>query len=555
MDYTNPDNILMGTAHLNVMSNFTTGNQLYDLFMTVVMMSLISYAMTNVKQIHFDFFWNSCCYKKSRKFLEKRVSCMKRSSELVFEATYIPRRNGNTYMDTTKAFDSIIDYLNQKGIVEDVYSKSEIKTRRGDVVSYDCYGDILENNTDDEVTYSYSVGTVLELEKDIMVEFSDRHERNNESVDGKNIEITRKISMITIYSYKKNVSELEKFVNNIYSKYCRKIESRFSNQMHYLSYHGIKDKDERFPIWKSYPFDTVKTYDNFFCEDKDKIFEQIENIRNSKEEYKRCGKPFQINILIHSPHFGCGKTSLLKLLAKMLGNEEKKRHIVNINLSNVKTCSELEDIFLCNDDILGQDIPNDERIYVFDEIDKVSDILLDEEYREDTLDEKIINDMKKYIETNKVNKEKEKEFGEFFAMAKKVTVENFSKDDSLNLGFFLTLMDGPIEYHDRNILATANEIKKISPAVLRRFDLIIELKLANNKIAREIISHCFNYCEEDASKEVEEAFSKIPDYIYAPYIIFNECLKNKKFPYYSTEDKEKDIINTIDIILGLEPSR
>jgi len=555
MDYTNPDNILMGTAHLNVMSNFATGNQLYDLVMTVVMMSLISYAMTNVKQINFDFFWNSCFYKKSRKFLEKRLSCIKKRSELVFEATYIPRRNGNTYIDTTKAFDSIIDYLNQKNIVEDVYSKSEIKTRNDNTVIYDEYGYPVNISENEEVTYSYSIGTVLKLEKDIMIEFDDRHEENNESVDGKSIAITRKISMITIYSYKMDVSQLEKFVHEIYIKYLRKIRSGFSNNMHYLSYHGIKDKDEQLPIWKSYPFETVKTRDNFFCENKENIFKQIKNIRNSKEEYKRCGKPFQINILIHSPHFGCGKTSLLKLLAKMLGDGEKKRHIVNINLSNVKTCSELEDIFLCNEDILDQHIPNDERIYIFDEIDKVSDILLNEEYREDTLDEKIINDMKKYIENNKVDKEKEKEFGEFFTMAKKVTVENFSKDDILNLGFFLTLMDGPIEYHDRIILATANEIKKISPAVIRRFDLIIELKLTNNKIAREIISHCFNYCEEDASKEVEEAFNKIPDYKYAPYVIFNECLKNKKFPYDSTEDKEKDIVKTIDIILGLEHSR
>ena len=54
----------------------------------------------------------------------------------------------------------------------------------------------------------------------------------------------------------------------------------------------------------------------------------------------------------------------------MFGDGEKKRHIINLPLGKIKTCTELGDIFLCNEEILDQKI-DDERIYIVDEIDKV----------------------------------------------------------------------------------------------------------------------------------------------------------------------------------------
>lgn len=547
MDYTNSNYILMQSAQSSIAKTVDTGNQFYDLIYTVLIMSVISTVINNFRGFNLNFLKGTCCYKKGRKLLQRRISCFKKRSELIFEATLIPKFRGNTVMDTTKAFDCILDHLNERGITEGVFSKSELKntasSNRGRFV--DEYGDIVENTAQDNVSYSFSYGTTIEIEKGVFIEFTDRTESNNESVDGKSVETTRKISMIVIHSYSKNITYLEKIVNDIYVKYIRKLDSKFARQMHYLSYHGFKDKNDRRPTWKSYPFNTVKNYDNFFCEDKENIFKQIENIRNSKQEYERCGKPYQINILIHSPHFGCGKTSLLKLLAKMFGNGEKKRHIVDINLSKIKKCSELEDIFLCNEQILGQTIDNDERIYIVDELDKISNILLKDEYKEETLHEKIICNMKKYMESEKTNKEKEKEYEGLMKLTSKTTVENHPNNDSLHLGFILSLIDGPIEYHDRIMIFTANDIERLHPALLRsgRMDVKIELKKANRDVIGQIISHIFDY--EIDNDEIETQLNRIQDYEFSQSDIMTECLKIKKHNYDTIEEKEKDILEVI----------
>jgi chaperone BCS1 len=287
----------------------------------------------------------------------------------------------------------------------------------------------------------------------------------------------------------------------------------------------------------------VKTYDNFFYEKKAELFEQIENIKNSKAEYERVGKPYQINILIYGEDFGCGKTSLLKLLCKMFGNDEKKRHIINLNLAKIKTCSELEDIFLCNDEILGQKIENDERIYIIDEIDKVSDVLYKDDCKDDDcLVEIVKRDMKSFINT--LDKEKGNKLKDLLETAGDFSPKKQStSDDSLNLGFILSLIDGPIEYHDRIMIFTANNIDKLHPALLRsgRIDLKINLKKATKTIIRQIVSHIFLW-EGEFSEKIEKMIESIPDYKYSQSDIFTECLNNKKHKYTNDKEKEEDII-------------
>ena len=76
-----------------------------------------------------------------------------------------------------------------------------------------------------------------------------------------------------------------------------------------------------------------------------------------------------------------------------------------------------------------------------------------------------------------------------------MTVENHPNDDSLNLGFILQLLDGPVEFPDRIMIFTANDINKLHPALLRpgRIDIKIKLKLANRDIIKQIISHIYLY--------------------------------------------------------------
>ena len=563
MNFENQKSILMSTAQLQMLNGAMNNNngeqsdgysKIYDMMYTVLMMSLMSYLMNAFTRFrfNFDFIKNLCVYKKLRKILQSRISCFKRKSELIFEATFISRRNTSTVIDTTKAFDSLIDYLQMNKIHRDVFSKVELNTRKNNLQEiYDPDIDDFVSIRDDvpNINFGFNAGTCIQVERDIFIEFTDRQEHNDETVDGKRVETSRKISVIKVYSYNLTIVDIEEFVNEIYSKYCRKINSKFSKRQYYLNYCG-KEKERRSPTWKSFPFNTVKTYDNFFYEKKVELFEQIENIQNSKAEYERVGKPYQINILIYGEDFGCGKTSLLKLLCKMFGNGEKKRHIINLNLAKIKTCSELEDIFLCNDEILGQKIENDERIYIVDEIDKVSDVLYKDDCKnDDSLVEIVKRDMKSFVKT--LDKEKGNKLKDLLETAGDFSPKKQStSDDSLNLGFILSLIDGPIEYHDRIMIFTANNIDKLHPALLRsgRIDLKINLKKATKTIIREIVSHIFLW-EGEFCEEIEKMIESIPDYKYSQSDIFTECLNNKKHKYADDNEKEDDIINTLNRLI------
>ena len=149
----------MQSAQSSIAKTVDTGNQFYDLIYTVLIMTVISTVVNNFRGFNLNFLKGTCCYKKGRKLLQRRISCFKKRSELIFEATLIPKFRGNTVMDTTKAFDSILDHLNERGITEDVFSKSELKntasSNRGRF--FDEYGDLVENTAQDNFSYSFKI--------------------------------------------------------------------------------------------------------------------------------------------------------------------------------------------------------------------------------------------------------------------------------------------------------------------------------------------------------------------------------------------------------------
>ena len=61
---------------------------------------------------------------------------------------------------------------------------------------------------------------------------------------------------------------------------------------------------------------------------------------------------------------GCGKTSVIKSIANMT-----KRHIINVPLGEIKTATELENIFSNPMIESNYYVPNNRRIYVIEDID------------------------------------------------------------------------------------------------------------------------------------------------------------------------------------------
>lgn len=120
--------------------------------------------------------------------------------------------------------------------------------------------------------------------------------------------------------------------------------------------------------WYKHKLFTTKTFDNIFFEDKNILLKRMNYFLNNKHEYDRKGIPYNLGLLFYGPA-GCGKTSCIKALSNYT-----KRHVVEINLKNIKTCGEFINVF--RNEFLNDDyIPINQRIIVLEDIDCMLNIV------------------------------------------------------------------------------------------------------------------------------------------------------------------------------------
>ena len=121
-----------------------------------------------------------------------------------------------------------------------------------------------------------------------------------------------------------------------------------------------------------YPFNTTCSIDKIYFDDKEEILNQVYFFRDNKSWYQKHGKPYTLGICSYGEP-GCGKTSFEKCLTKMLN-----RHMIKVDLSKIKSKRMANKLFFSEK--LGEyNIPYDKRVYVFSEVDRMSDILFNEE--------------------------------------------------------------------------------------------------------------------------------------------------------------------------------
>jgi hypothetical protein len=220
-------------------------------------------------------------------------------------------------------------------------------------------------------------------------------------------------------------------------------------------------------VYSKHKFTTTRTFDNVYFDEQIKVKKHTEFFLNNKRWYEKKGIPYTLGFLFHGDP-GCGKTSETKAIANVA-----RRHIINIQLSEIKTKAQLRHLFFSDEINVWNGtnlerfvIPIHERLYVIEDIDAMGDIVLRREWK-------------------KPEVVKEKKEDDPFA--------NIADDEILkepiDLTFLLNILDGTLEASGRMLVITSNFPERIDRALIRpgRIDMIVNFKKCSPQVLKDMV--------------------------------------------------------------------
>lgn len=358
---------------------------------------------------------------------------------------------------------------------------------------------------------------VIEIVEDIFIKLKENKILGGETDNNKSdIE-----QIVELFSYIKSTHDLRDFLNKISHDYNIKIKNKLEDKLFYFNLHpqnapkdleGKKDylKLPNNCTFTMKMFQTNRKFSNLFGPEISVVKKRVDFFIKNKKWYDKKGIPYTLGLLL-SGQAGSGKTSSIKCLAN-----ETHRHIINVNLNNDITKIQLENLFF-NEMIMvlnvstGQNekyfIPLDQRIYVLEDIDCQSELVMERELKEKT-------DLPPHlIQTEKID-----------------------------LSFLLNLLDGVLEIPGRIVVMTSNYPEKLDHALIRpgRIDVIADFKKCSRNTMIEIIEFFYDI---ELNEKDKKSISTLKDHIISPAEL-------GKLMFENIHDYEKCIDKLI--ILNLE---
>lgn len=282
-----------------------------------------------------------------------------------------------------------------------------------------------------------------------------------------------------LYSETLSLTELRKWVDTVYKNIEYNKQNKFGDDLFYFNeiQPNVNIRDVKNLMFSMTKFTTNKSLNTLYGKSIKTLKTRIDLFKNNSTWYKNNGIPHTLGILLSGPP-GTGKSSAIKAIAK-----ELNRHIFNLKLSDNTTQQQLWNLFY-NDGIFCSDennnthrnyIPPEKRIYVLEDVDVLTSILLDRKLKD--------------------QQEKLKELdiqGDINAMKKMQQIQDQfgGGDPKLNLSFFLNLLDGVLETPSRILIITSNYPEKLDKAILRpgRIDINMVLGYCDSETLREMFS-------------------------------------------------------------------
>jgi Cdc6-like AAA superfamily ATPase len=350
-----------------------------------------------------------------------------------------------------------------------------------------------------------------------------------ELVDMKLTDGQVEIIKFKLFCYDHDVQHLQSFIDNCNIDYERRMQNKLGTSKYFFDQMvTVKSKSttqnplpSTHLVYTKSKFTTNRTFKNVFFEEREHVETRTDFFLNHREWYDKKGIPYTLGFMFHgSP--GTGKTSTVKAIAN-----EARRHIVNIQLSEIKTKQQLQHLFF-NDEIHVHNgvstekytIPVNERLYVIEDIDAMGDTVLRREWKKPTPADAVAT-------------------GDPFMDRMK---ENANEKETIDLSFLLNLLDGTLEANGRILIITTNFPERIDRALIRpgRIDMIVDFKKCNREIIREMVTSFYD-------KEYEIPENPALDYKWSPAEVNQILFRNFNDPEQAIRELDSSLGTTFEI--------
>ena len=206
-------------------------------------------------------------------------------------------------------------------------------------------------------------------------------------------------------------------------------------------------------------------------------------------------------------------------------------------------------------------IPLEHRIYVLEDIDCQSDIVMERTLKKST--KLTDNNLTETINRQSPNQQSPNQQSSNQQLQNQQQfIDNSLEDDNshkIDLSFLLNLLDGILETPGRIIILTSNHPKLLDHALVRpgRIDVIADFKKCDNKTIIEMIEYFYDI---SLNNEEIETISKVSEYIVSPAEMGKIMFENfsdykyaiKKVIELDVDTSKNDINNDSDIKNDIE---